>query len=128
MNMQPKGPYTLAPERAKRLIGRMVDYFKEEWTIIYLQNAERELILWLTSKPRRRCSLSDRNRGREGHVCGAAARCSSEYPLVLLDLPFVLLVRDRKPRRCYLLALSRAASEHFQAREFVTVATFYGLD
>jgi hypothetical protein len=45
--MAPKGPYTLcsvntAPERAKRLIGRVVEDMKEEYTIDYLQNAERE--------------------------------------------------------------------------------------
>jgi hypothetical protein len=44
--MAPKGPYTLctvntAPERAKRLIGRVVEDV-EEYTIDYLQNAERE--------------------------------------------------------------------------------------
>lgn len=45
--MTPKGPYTLcsvntAPERAKRLIGRLVEDVKEEYTIEYLQNAESE--------------------------------------------------------------------------------------
>ena len=48
--MAPKGPYTLctvntAPERAKRLIGRVVEDVKEEYTIDYLQNAESERIL-----------------------------------------------------------------------------------
>ena len=47
--MAPKGPYTLctvntAPERAKRLVGRLVEDVKEEYTISYLQNAEREWI------------------------------------------------------------------------------------
>ena len=45
--MAPKGPYTLctvntAPERAKRLIGRVVEDFKEYYKIDYLQNAESE--------------------------------------------------------------------------------------
>ncbi|KAG0645936.1 hypothetical protein D0Z07_8037 [Hyphodiscus hymeniophilus] len=44
--MAPKGPYTLctvntAPARAKILIGRLVEDVKEEYTITYLQNAER---------------------------------------------------------------------------------------
>ncbi|KAJ9238810.1 hypothetical protein DTO207G8_1350 [Paecilomyces variotii] len=41
----PKGPYTLvtvntAPERAKRLIGRMVEALKDRYTIIYAANCE----------------------------------------------------------------------------------------
>jgi hypothetical protein len=45
--MAPKGPYRLctvntAPERAKRLIGRVVEDVKEEYTIIHAQNAESE--------------------------------------------------------------------------------------
>ncbi|KAL4915788.1 hypothetical protein BDW62DRAFT_187948 [Aspergillus aurantiobrunneus] len=41
----PKGPYTLvtvntAPERAKRLIGRMADALKERYTIIHVDNCE----------------------------------------------------------------------------------------
>jgi hypothetical protein len=45
--MTPKGRYTLcsvntAPERAKRLIGRLVEDVKEEYTIDYLQNASSE--------------------------------------------------------------------------------------
>ena len=49
--MAPKGPYTLctvntAPERAKRLIGRVVEDVKEEYTIDYLQNAEVSAVLF----------------------------------------------------------------------------------
>ena len=44
-NMAPKGPYRLctvstAPERAKGLIGRVVEDVKEEYTIHNLQNME----------------------------------------------------------------------------------------
>lgn len=43
--MAPKGPYKLCsvnkvPERAKRLIGRLVEDVKEEYTILYLANSE----------------------------------------------------------------------------------------
>jgi hypothetical protein len=45
--MAPKGPFKLctvntAPERAKRLVGRVVEDVKEAYTIDYVQNAERE--------------------------------------------------------------------------------------
>jgi hypothetical protein len=45
--MAPKGPYKLVtvnkvPERAKILIGRLVEDVKEVYTIRYLANAERE--------------------------------------------------------------------------------------
>jgi hypothetical protein len=41
----PKGPFKLvtvntAPERAKRLIGRMVEALKDRYTIIYAANCE----------------------------------------------------------------------------------------
>ncbi|KAL4745290.1 hypothetical protein BDW72DRAFT_208320 [Aspergillus terricola var. indicus] len=41
----PKGPFTLvtvntAPERAKRLIGRMVEALKDRYTINYVDNCE----------------------------------------------------------------------------------------
>lgn len=43
----PKGPFRLvtvntAPERAKRLIGRMVEALKDRYTIIYEANCESE--------------------------------------------------------------------------------------
>lgn len=43
--MPPSGPYTLvtvnnAPERAKRLIGRMVEDVKDLYTIIHAGNAD----------------------------------------------------------------------------------------
>jgi hypothetical protein len=43
----PKGPYKLvtvntAPERAKRLIGRVVENVKERYTIEHVQNCESE--------------------------------------------------------------------------------------
>ncbi|TDZ13439.1 hypothetical protein C8035_v004459 [Colletotrichum spinosum] len=43
--MSPKGPYRLitvnnAPERAKRLIGRMVEALKDQYTIDYVANCE----------------------------------------------------------------------------------------
>ncbi len=46
--MAPLGPYKLvtvntAPARAKLLIGRVVEDVKDQWTIDYLANAEREL-------------------------------------------------------------------------------------
>lgn len=45
--MAPKGPFRLvtvntAPERAKKLIGRMVEALKEEYTIDYVANCESE--------------------------------------------------------------------------------------
>jgi hypothetical protein len=44
----PKGPFTLvtvntAPERAKRLIGRMVEALKDRYTIIHVDNCESTL-------------------------------------------------------------------------------------
>jgi hypothetical protein len=41
----PKGPFRLvtvntAPERAKRLIGRLVDALKDRYTIIHVDNCE----------------------------------------------------------------------------------------
>ncbi|KAL4872739.1 hypothetical protein BDV12DRAFT_161439 [Aspergillus spectabilis] len=41
----PKGPYTLvtvntAPERAKRLIGRLIEALKDRYTIIHVDNCE----------------------------------------------------------------------------------------
>lgn len=45
--MAPQGPYKLvtvntAPDRAKRLIGRVVEDVKSEYTIDYVANAERK--------------------------------------------------------------------------------------
>ncbi|PLB45236.1 hypothetical protein P170DRAFT_513269 [Aspergillus steynii IBT 23096] len=42
----PKGPYRLvtvntAPERAKRLIGRVVEALKDQYTIIHVDNCEK---------------------------------------------------------------------------------------
>jgi hypothetical protein len=44
-DMAPKGPYKLCtvnkvPERAKRVIGRVVEDVKEEYTIVYVENVE----------------------------------------------------------------------------------------
>jgi hypothetical protein len=45
--MSPKGPYRLvtvntAPERAKRLVGRVVEDLKEQYTIQHVANCESE--------------------------------------------------------------------------------------
>ena len=67
--MVPKGHYTLctvntAPERAKRLIGRVVEDVKEEYTIDYLQNAESKcssfpnLNFWVRKRVRNRVTRS----------------------------------------------------------------------
>lgn len=45
--MSPKGPYRLvtvntAPERAKRLVGRVVEDLKEQYTIQHIANCESE--------------------------------------------------------------------------------------
>ncbi|CRK17181.1 hypothetical protein BN1723_002348 [Verticillium longisporum] len=45
--MPPKGPFRLvtvntAPERAKRLIGRMTEALRDEYTIDYVANCERK--------------------------------------------------------------------------------------
>jgi hypothetical protein len=45
--MSPRGPYRLmtvntAPDRAKRVIGAMVENLKESYTIDYVVNSERE--------------------------------------------------------------------------------------
>jgi hypothetical protein len=42
---QPKGPFRLvtvntAPERAKRLIGRLADALKDRYTILHVDNCE----------------------------------------------------------------------------------------
>ncbi|KAK4619393.1 hypothetical protein CLAFUW4_10861 [Fulvia fulva] len=44
--MQPQGPYKLvtvntAPERAYRLVGRLVEALKDEYTILHVTNVER---------------------------------------------------------------------------------------
>jgi hypothetical protein len=58
--MVPKGPYRLctvntAPERAKKLVGRMVQDVREDYTIDYVENAEREsLLYWFGVKRRMR--------------------------------------------------------------------------
>lgn len=44
----PKGPFRLvtvntAPERAKRLIGRVAESLKDRYTIIHIDNCESEL-------------------------------------------------------------------------------------
>jgi hypothetical protein len=46
----PKGPFRLvtvntAPERAKRLIGRVADTLKDRYTIIHLDNCESKSVL-----------------------------------------------------------------------------------
>lgn len=48
----PKGPFRLvtvntAPERAKRLIGRMVEDLKDRYTIEYVANCESKVFLLL---------------------------------------------------------------------------------
>lgn len=45
--MAPKGPYKLvtvnnAPERAARLVGRVVEDVRDRYTIIHVANADRE--------------------------------------------------------------------------------------
>jgi hypothetical protein len=45
----PKGPFRLvtvntAPERAKRLIGRMAEALKDRYTIIHIDNCESTLL------------------------------------------------------------------------------------
>lgn len=47
--MSPKGPYRLvtvntAPDRAKRLIGRVAEELKEQYTIQHLANCESKWI------------------------------------------------------------------------------------
>ncbi|OBS29453.1 hypothetical protein FPOA_03389 [Fusarium poae] len=47
LGMSPRGPYRLmtvntAPDRAKRVIGAMVENLKESYTIDYVVNSERE--------------------------------------------------------------------------------------
>lgn len=56
--MVPKGPYRLctvntAPDRAKKLVGRMVQDVREDYTIDYVENAERESLLYWFSVKRR---------------------------------------------------------------------------
>lgn len=46
--MAPKGPYKLvtvntAPERAKRLVGRVVEELKDSYTIVHVANCESKL-------------------------------------------------------------------------------------
>ena len=53
--MAPQGPYKLvtvntAPDRAKRLIGRVVEDVKAEYTIDYVANAERKSLPSLNSQ------------------------------------------------------------------------------
>jgi hypothetical protein len=50
--MPPKGPYTLctvntAPERAKRLVGRVVEDIKDTYTIRHVENAESMSFLFV---------------------------------------------------------------------------------
>lgn len=49
VDTRPKGPYRLvtvntAPERAKRLIGRMIEALKDRYTIIHIDNCESKLL------------------------------------------------------------------------------------
>lgn len=49
MSAQPLGPFKLvtvntAPERAKRLIGRVVEDVKDKYTIIHSGNADSKMI------------------------------------------------------------------------------------
>lgn len=48
-----KGPFRLvtvntAPERAQRLIGRLVEALKEEYEIVHVDNCQSKLLLWNT--------------------------------------------------------------------------------
>jgi hypothetical protein len=50
--MPPKGPYTLctvntAPERAKRLVGRLVEDVKDTYIIRHVENAESMFFLFV---------------------------------------------------------------------------------
>lgn len=72
MSDTPKGPFRLvtvntAPERARRLIGRMIEALKDRYTIIHVDNCESEQkkkkprpILWMKKRSRR---FASRNRG-----------------------------------------------------------------
>lgn len=61
--MSPKGPYRLvtvntAPERAKRLVGRVIEDLKDQYTIQHIANCESMTlppILDLTWKDPKKC-------------------------------------------------------------------------
>jgi hypothetical protein len=70
----PKGPFHLvtvntAPERAKRLIGRLVEALKDQYTIVHVDNCESKY-----TKPKARFNQLTKNRDRRGRGQGQAAQ------------------------------------------------------
>lgn len=84
MSDTPKGPFRLvtvntAPERARRLIGRMIEALKDRYTIIHVDNCESEQkqpILFQRTK-----LTSRRNRGSRAQGQGASAGRAGRYPI-----------------------------------------------
>lgn len=68
MSAQPLGPFKLvtvntAPERAKRLIGRVVEAVKDKYTIIHSGNADSKMTLsWNRDFFPLTCSVQTRNK------------------------------------------------------------------
>jgi hypothetical protein len=73
--MSPKGPYKLvtvntAPERAKRLIGRVVEALKDQYTIQHVANCESKSSSSVQTETRQACLMALKHfPGRSLPVC-----------------------------------------------------------
>ena len=87
--MAPKGPYKLvtvnnAPDRAKMIVGRVVEAMKEEYTIVYEANAESELEHNIVNTGS--CADNYRPRGGQRAVRkNHARRCCKHIVLFLIE-------------------------------------------
>lgn len=78
MSAPPKGPYTLvtvnnAPERAQRLVGRVVEIVKDRYVIKHVANAESMFCPLLYSYPPADTGLDWKTKGHESLL----PRCSN---------------------------------------------------
>lgn len=75
--MAPLGPYKLvtvnnAPERAKRLIGRVVEDVKDKYTIIHAGNADGMFFFFLSQRSKHLLTASRHRQGRRSGNRGQA--------------------------------------------------------
>lgn len=86
MSQQPLGPFKLvtvntAPERAKRLIGRVVEDVKDKYTIIHAANVDSKLLV--CPGPTSLLTLGRHRWGGSNSKGSEAGRSGKEF----LDLP-----------------------------------------
>jgi hypothetical protein len=99
--MPPKGPYKLctvntAPERAKKLVGRVVEDVKGEWTIMHVANAEREFLLSFCFSFFFSGNFGFGGRGREEK--GEGGRGGEEEVIRMGN--WLMIMGDNRDRRC----------------------------